>query len=138
VTVRNLAGSDHGGEGMQVPSGTIHHWRGAVFIPNVSVETVLAAVTDPTAGTPHRQEDVLEARVLSRPSPDRLRLFLKLQRRAIVTATYNTEHDVSYRSHGPGRASSRSVATRIAEVENVGGPDERECTPGMDRGFLWG
>jgi len=55
-----------------------------------------------------------------------------------VTATYNTEHDVSYRSHGAGRASSRSVATRIAEVENVGGPDERECTPGMDRGFLWG
>jgi hypothetical protein len=46
---------------------------------------------------------VLEARVLSR-SPNGLRLFLKLQRRVIVSATYNTEHDVSYRAHGTGRA----------------------------------
>ena len=137
VTVRNLAGTDRGGEGLDVPAGTIHHWRGAVFIPNVGVEEVLAAVADPSSGTAHRQEDVLEARVLSR-SPNRLRLFLKLQRRAIITATYNTEHDVVYRTHGPGRASSRSVATRIAEVVNVGEADEHERPPGTDRGFLWG
>jgi putative flippase GtrA len=137
VTLRNLAGSDHGGEGMQIPSGTIHHWRGAVFIPNVSVEEVMLAVTDPGAGTPHRQEDVLEARVLSR-SRNHLRLLLKLQRRAIVTATYNTVHEVEYRVQGTGRASSRSVATRIAEVVNPGEANEYERPPGMDRGFLWG
>jgi hypothetical protein len=137
VTVRNLAGADRSGDGLEVPAGTIHHWRGAVFIPNVGVEEVLAAVADPSAGTAHRQEDVLEARVLSR-SPNHLRLFLKLQRRAIVTATYNTEHDVVYRTHGPGRASSRSVATRIAEVVNPGQADEHERPPGVDRGFLWG
>ena len=27
---------------------------------------------------------------------------------------------------------------RIAEVENAGKSDEREKTPGEDRGFLWG
>jgi putative flippase GtrA len=134
VTVTNVAGGSRGGDGVQIPSGTIHHWRGAVFIPGVGIEDLLQAVADPES---HRQEDVLEARVLSR-SPQHLRLFLKLQRRVIVAATYNTEHDVSYRANGPGRASSRSVATRIAEVENVGEPDERECSPGMDRGFLWG
>ncbi len=137
VTVRNLAGTDGNGEGLQVPGGTIHHWRGAVFIPNVGVEDVLTAVADPSAGTAHRQEDVLEARVLSR-SANHLRLFLKLQRRVIVTATYNTEHDVVYQTHGPGRASSRSVATRIAEVVNAGEADEYERPPGVDRGFLWG
>ncbi len=129
VTVRNLAGADQSGEGLVVPGGAIHHWRGAVFIPNVGVEEVLAAVADPSAGTAHRQEDVLEARVLSR-SPNRLRLFLKLQRSAIVTATYNTEHDVVYRTHGPGRASSRSVATRIAEVVNLGEADEYRASAG--------
>ena len=67
-----------------------------------------------------------------------LRLFLKLQRRVIVSATYNTEHDVSYRAHAPGRASSRSVATRISEVANAGEPDEHERPLGADRGFLWG
>ncbi len=137
VAVRNLEGADRSGEGLEVAGGTIHHWRGAVFIPNVGVDEVLAAVSDPGSRAAHRQEDVLEARVLSR-SPNHLRLFLKLQRRVIVTATYNTEHDVVYGTHGPGRASSRSVATRIAEVLNPGERDERECPPGMDRGFLWG
>jgi putative flippase GtrA len=137
VVVRNLAGADHSGEGLDVPGGTIHHWRGAVFIPRVSVDEVLEAVADPSSGTAHRQEDVLEARVLAR-SPNHLRLFLKLQRRVVVTATYNTEHDVTYRTHGPGRASSRSLATRIAEVMNAGEANEYERPPGADRGFLWG
>jgi hypothetical protein len=137
VVVRNLAGADRSGEGLDVPGGTIHHWRGAVFIPGVGVDAVLEAVADPSSGTAHRQEDVLEARVLAR-SPNHLRLFLKLQRRVIVTATYNTEHDVTYRTHGAGRASSRSVATRIAEVVNAGEANEYERPPGTDRGFLWG
>lgn len=135
VTVTNMKGEN--GTGVEVPSGTIHHWRGAVFIPGATVDEVLHAVADPTGARAHRQEDVLEARVLSR-SPNALRLFLRLQRRVIVSATYNTEHDVIYRVHGSGRASSRSVATRIAEVANVGEPDEYERPVGLDRGFLWG
>ena len=83
------------------------------------MDEVLLAVADPTGARAHRQEDVVDARVLSR-STNGLRLFLKLQRRAIVSVTYNTEHDVAYRTHGLGRASSRSVATRIAEVVNPG------------------
>ena len=122
---------------VNVTGGAIHHWRGVVFIPGATVDEVLAAATDPAGTRAHRQEDVLEARVLSR-TPGALRLFLKLQRRVIVSAAYNTEHDVVYRTHGSGRASSRSIATRIAEVMNPGEPDERECPPGADRGFLWG
>lgn len=135
VVVRNVGGRD--GAGIDIPAGTIHHWRGLVFIPGATVEEVLHAVADPTGVRAHRQEDVLEARVLSR-SPNGLRLFLKLQRRVIVSATYNTEHDVSYRAHATGRASSRSVATRISEVVNAGEPDEHERPHGVDRGFLWG
>jgi hypothetical protein len=56
----------------------------------------------------------------------------------IVSAAYNTEHDVAYRAHGSGRASSRSIATKIAEVVRPGEPGEYECPPGVDRGFLWG
>jgi putative flippase GtrA len=135
VIVTNLQAER--GAGVEVPGGTIHHWRGAVFVPHATVDDVLHAVSDPTGTRAHRQEDVLEARVLSR-SPNALRLFLKLQRQAIVSVAYNTEHQVVYRVHGSGRASSRSVATRIAEIVNLGEPDEHERQPGMDRGFLWG
>jgi hypothetical protein len=68
---------------------------------------------------------------------DGLRLFLKLQRQSLVSVGYNTEHDVRYRRHSSVRASSRSRATRIAEVDDVGLPSERERGPDDDRGFLW-
>ena len=118
---------------VEVPSGTIHHWRGAIFIPRATLATVLAAAADPAG---HRQEDLLDARVLQRRA-DGLRLFLKLQRTLIVSAVYNTEHDVRFVHHGARRASSSSVATRIAEVEGHGTASEHELPPGMDRGFLW-
>src|SRR5262249_43743736 len=35
------------------------------------------------------------------------------------------------------RASSRSVATRIAEVDRAGTSAERELGPGDDHGYLW-
>jgi len=54
-----------------------------------------------------------------------------------VTVTYNTEHEVRYRRLTPTRAASRSVSTKIAEVENAGTPSEREKPIGNDRGFMW-
>ena len=83
------------------------------------------------------QPDVLESRVIERDG-DRLHLFLRLRRRQqMVTVDYNSEHRAEYTRHGPDTASSRSWATRIAELENVGSPDEGEKPVGRDRGFLW-
>jgi putative flippase GtrA len=137
VVVTNVAAGGEEGRGIELPSGTIHHWRGLAFVPGATVDELIEAVADPAGKRAHRQEDVIESRVLSR-SANGLRLFLRLQRRVIVSATYNTEHDVIYRTHAAGRASSRSVATRIAEVANVGRPDEYERPRGVDRGYLWG
>ncbi|NOT27060.1 MAG: GtrA family protein [Acidobacteria bacterium] len=121
---------------IDVPGGMIHHWRGYVFIPRAQLGAVLSNVSDPTGPRSIQQEDVLDVRVLAR-QPDGLRLFLKLQRRSLVSVAYNTEHDVRYHSHSPTRASSRSVATKIAELDDVGFPSERELGADSDRGFLW-
>jgi hypothetical protein len=68
---------------------------------------------------------------------EHLRVYLKLRRTKVITATYNTEHDVEYRHLGPQRASSRSVATRIAELADAGTSAEHEKTAGNDSGYLW-
>ncbi len=123
------------GSDIKVRGGMIHHWRGSVFIPGVTLEGVLDAVRRPDAPE-HLQKDVLEAQVLER-TDDSVRVYLKLVRSKIVTVTYNTEHLVLYDRHGPGRASSRTIATKIAELANAGTPSEREKPEGTDRGFLW-
>jgi putative flippase GtrA len=131
ILVSNVAGGT-----VSVEGGTISHWRGYVFVPGVTVDELLDGAALRGRAAQHRQEDVLDARVLSR-NADSLRLFLKLQRKAIVTVAYNTEHLVSFKREGPQRGSSRSISTRIAELTDAGTAHEREKPVGQDRGFMW-
>ena len=79
---------------------------------------------------------MLASRLLSRDN-DRYRIYMKLRRSKIITVTYNTEHDVESRRLGASRAAARSVATRIAQLDNAGTPQEREQKVGSDSGYLW-
>ena len=125
-----------GGPEIDVPSGKIHHWAGAIFVPGVSVEDVLKRLEDLAGNEQKHYADVLASRLISRHD-DRFQIFMKLRRTKIITVTYNTEHDVRYRRLGGARASARSVATRIAELAAAGTPQEHELKPGSDGGYLW-
>ena len=135
VMVARMETEDPRGRSVKVPGGMIHHWRGTILIPSVRLEKVIHRLRYPDPDVPP-QKDVLETRILERDE-DSLRIYLKLVRKKIVTVAYNTEHLVRYRWHDPFRASSRSIATRIAELEKLHTPQEREKVPGHDRGFLW-
>ena len=110
------------GLAIDIPGGTIHHWKGATIVHNTTVDRVVNLLMYP--GTPPPQDDVLESRVLGR-NGNSLRVYLKLARSAIVTVVYDTEHDVVFERHSPVLAKSRSVSTKIVE------------SGGSDRGFLW-
>ena len=136
IRIDKLETRDAEGEPIRVPKGAIHHWLGSALIPDVTLEEVLHALI--YAVEPQElQDDVMESRVLARPGEDRLELFLKLRRKQVVTVHFNSEHAAAYTRHRPGLASSRSVATRIAELDGAGTPREREKPVGRDRGFLW-
>jgi dolichol-phosphate mannosyltransferase len=119
-----------------VPDGKIHHWTGAIFIPSVSVDEVLKRLSDLAGHEQQHNADVIASRLIARQD-DRYRIFMKIRRSKVITVTYNTEHEVRYRRLTGSRASARSVATRIAQLENAGTPQERELKPGSDGGYLW-
>jgi hypothetical protein len=135
VLVDKMQTRDDSGDSIGVPKGAIHHWRGSIFVPDVTLDDLLYGVKSPLRQE-DLQEDVIESRVLERDG-DRVHVFLKLRRKKIVTVHYNTEHVMEYARHSAERASSRSVATRIAELVDVGTQREREKPLGDDRGFLW-
>lgn len=125
-----------GGLGRDVPDGLVHHWLGAILVRGATVDQVLAFVQGYDDHARH-YADVMASKTLARDG-DRFRVFLKLQRsRFGVSAHYDTEHEVTYRRHDASRASSRSVATRIAELADAGTPREREKPPDADRDYLW-
>lgn len=125
-----------GGKEIACPSGIIHHWVGAVFIPGAKLDVVLGMLEDYDKHYIYFAPDVERSKIESRDG-DRFRVFLRFRRHKVITVVLNTEHDIQYFRDGPQRAHSRSSAVRIAEVENAGKKDERDMPPGEDGGFLW-
>jgi len=110
------------GHTVSVEGGSIHEWRGSVVIKGITVSDLVRALESP--GLPPPAEDILDARVLGKEGQT-LRVYMKVSRTALITVTYDTEHDVTFAQPSPNFATSRSVSTRIQE------------TGGSDRGFLW-
>jgi putative flippase GtrA len=119
-----------------IPEGRVHHWIGAVFVPGLTVADVVRRLQEGAGRESQSYKDVLASKLLSKAG-DKLTVFLKLRRESVLTVVYNTEHAVEYRRLGGTRATSRSVATKIAELADAGTPQEREKPAGTDRGFLW-
>jgi hypothetical protein len=120
---------------IDVPDGLIHHWFGAIFVPNVSVQALIRAIQDYDHHTRYFKE-VEQSKLVSREG-DTFKIFLRLMRKKVVTVHYNTDHTVIYRVHDNSRISSRSFTTKIAELEAVGSAAEKEKSVGDDSGYFW-
>jgi hypothetical protein len=132
LVVKEMPAPSHGGE-IDVPSGMVHHWRGAVFLPGVSLAALMTRLK---TEAPPPSPEVVRSSILER-SHSGLKVFLRLKRTKIVTAVYDTEHDIRFFEVSPVVAASTSIATRISEIDEPGTPGERALPAGDDRGFLW-
>jgi hypothetical protein len=135
VEMRRLSVAADGGN-INVSGGMIHDWEGLVFIPGAKLDDVLKILEDYDRHAVYYTPDVVKSRIESRQA-NQFRVFLQFRRHEVVTVVLNTEHQVTYFQDSPVRAHSRSSAIRIAQVENAGGPNEKEKPPGDDDGFLW-
>jgi putative flippase GtrA len=120
-----------------VPDARIHHWVGAIFVPGLTVAALLERLERNAGRESEFYDDVVSSKLIARDG-DRLKVFMKLRRTSVITVTYNTEHAIEYRRISASRASARSTATKIAELDHAGTATEREKPPAEDRGFLWG
>src|SRR6266481_6728063 len=121
---------------IRVPSGLIHHWVALGFIPGTTLQQVLALLQDYDHHEVIYKPDVLRSKLLIADG-NRFKVYMRLHQKAVITAVFNAEFNVSYFPVDENRVYSRSYSTRIAEVENPDGSNEREKPIGKDRGFLW-
>ena len=122
---------------LHVPDGLIHDWVGAIFIPNATMEQVLAAQKDYNNHKNTHKPEVLDSKLLSQKGND-FKIYLRVSKsKATVTAVLNTEHEVHYTQVDEKRWEARSYSTRITQVKNAGERDEKEMPEGDDSGYLW-
>lgn len=134
IVTRGVARDDKSSE-IEVDGGLINHWRGTVFVPDVTLDEMLKVLQEPQTDK-HKQEEVLSSRVVSRDG-DKQKVFLRMRRTKWITAVFDSDYDVEYRRLSADRALSNSISTRIVEIEYAGTPRERALPEGNDRGLLW-
>jgi len=127
--------TDAAGHVIDAPDGLIHHWYGAIFVPGIKVGPLVRWIQDYDQQYKYFKE-VEKSKLISH-NGDTYRIYLRFVRTKVVTVHYNTEHTAEYRDNGPGRVSSRSFTTKIAEIDNAGTSSEKELPIGSDSGFLW-
>lgn len=121
---------------LRVPSGLIHDWAGAVFIPHASLGQVLNLVQAYDRHKEFYRPEVIGSKLLAREGND-FRVSLRLLKKKVLTVVLDTEHAVHYEQSSPTRWWSRSRSTRIVEIQNPGAPSERSQPPDTGHGFLW-
>ena len=121
---------------ISVPGGMIHHWIGTVFIPGATLAETLAFEQDYDHHASFFEPDVQRSKILQHERDDFV-VQLRFERKKLITAVFDTEHEGHYHFADATHAWSRSRTTRIREVDDPGGPHERLEPEGHDRGFLW-
>jgi hypothetical protein len=121
---------------IQAPSGLIHDWVGLAFIPGATLPRTLAVLQDYDNQERIYKPDVRRSKLLEHEANE-FKVYVQLYRKSLVTVVVNVNLDIQYSFLGVTQATSRSYATRIAEVEDVGKPDEHELPVGNDHGYIW-
>lgn len=124
-----------GASGKDIPDGAIHHWLGAVFIPNTNLEKVVSWLQN-YAQYQKYFEDVDESK--GTRNGDDFDVSLRLKRSKLgVTAHFDTRHHAVYTRRSSTFVSSVSRSTLIRQVKNAGTPAETLLPEGDDSGYLW-
>ncbi len=129
----NRAGTFSDGHPVSVSGGLIHHWRGTVFIPGVTVTQTLAFLQDYDNQSKFYGPDVERSHLISRDGQH----FIVSMRLRKKIAILDTDYDIRYRLLSSGRVLARSVSTRIVEIDNAGQKNEVAKPVGDDNGFMW-
>jgi len=135
LLIERLETRDAGRE-IDVPDGLIHHWLGAVFVPDATIAQALGLLQDYDHHAEIYSPNVERSRLLSRDGDD-FKLYLRFFMHKVITVVVDSDHEAHFRRLDATRAQSRIYSTRIAEVENPDTPQERERPVGQDGGYLW-
>lgn len=124
------------GKSIDVPDGLIHHWLGAVFVPDARLAQALDLLQDYDHHAEIYRPAIARSKLVSREG-DVFRVDLRFFMKKVITVVVDTENEAHFSRLGGDRAQSRIYSLRVAEVADPGTPQERQRPVGHDGGFMW-
>jgi hypothetical protein len=121
----------------RVPSGLIHDWIGAAFIPNARIEDVIAVARDYSRYKDVYKPGVISARLL-RQNGDEDKFSMLLRNPSFFTKTaLEGEFASTYTRLDDTRWYSMTQVVRLQEIEDYGQPGEHKLPPDSGHGYIW-
>ena len=127
--------ADHGGM-KPVPSGLIHHWVGAVFIPSVRAADLLTVLKDYNNYRELYPATVTESKLLEHAAETYGYRLKFVQKEFGVKSGLIGDFQTTYVSVDSDSGYSITEATKLTELQNAGQPDERVLPEGTGPGFV--
>lgn len=120
-----------------VPHGLIHHWIGAVFLPNMNLDDVFRVVRDYDNYKEFYAPNVKESTLLHRVGTNDAFSLLMLNKAVVAKFALDAEFENSYAALDHNRWYGVAYSTRIREIDEYGQADQHALAPNTGHGFIW-
>lgn len=120
-----------------VPHGLIHHWIGAIFLPNTGLHDVLNVVRDYDKYKQFYAPNVIDSRLLRQAGPEDAFSMRMLNEAVVAKFALDAEFQSSSVALDEKRWYIVGYSTRIREIEQYGGVKQHELPPNTGHGFIW-
>jgi hypothetical protein len=120
-----------------VPSGLIHDWIGAAFIPDARLGDVLSAVRDYAHYSEFYKPTVVDAKPLSTEGGCDKYSMRVVNKETVAETALDTEYQACYLQLDELRWYSTAHTTRVQEIRHYGRSDEQELPPNQGSGYIW-
>ena len=120
-----------------VPSGLIHDWMGAAFIPNARLTDVLSAVRDYGRYKEFYKPTVVDVKLLGTEEGCDKYSMRVVNKETVAETALDTEYQACYLQLDELRWYSTAHSTRVQEIRHYGRSDEQELPPNQGSGYIW-
>jgi hypothetical protein len=120
-----------------VPDGLIHHWIGAIFIPNVNLQALRAVVNDYDRYKDFYKPVVADSKAMPCSDADRQFSMIWQHRVLFINAAVEGHYRVRDFAVDARHGYYIATTTEMREIEAFGHRNERFLAPGIGNGFIW-
>ena len=120
-----------------VPSGLIHDWIGAAFIPDARLEDVLSAVRDYGQYKEFYKPTVVESKSLGTDGACDKYSMRVVNQETVAETALDMEYETCYFQTDERRWYSITHTTRVQEIRHYGKPNQQELPPNQGSGYVW-
>jgi|ERR1700733_3554052 len=121
----------------KVPGGLIHHWMGAVFVPNLKLDDIVEVTRNYDRYKEFYRPSVVESKVIARRGSDDKFSMLLMNQAFFLKTALDTDCQASNVRLDDRRFYSISRTTRVQEVDEYGQPGEYRKPEGEGSGYIW-